>query len=35
MEHDGPAVIECYVDPDAMATPIVPPGAHIGEMMDV
>jgi acetolactate synthase-1/2/3 large subunit len=33
MEYDGPVVMDCIVDPDAMATPIVPPGASIAEMM--
>ena len=35
IEYNGPVVIECFVDPDAMVTPIVPPGAHIGEMLNV
>jgi acetolactate synthase-1/2/3 large subunit len=33
--YNGPVVIDCFVDSDAMATPIVPPGAHIGEMMSL
>ncbi|MFD3157236.1 biosynthetic-type acetolactate synthase large subunit [Haloimpatiens sp. FM7330] len=35
IEYNGPVVIDCFVDPDAMATPIVPPGAHIGEMISL
>lgn len=35
IEYDGPVVIDCFVDSDAMATPIVPPGAHIGEMISL
>lgn len=33
IEYDGPVVIDCFVDKDAMAVPIVPPGADIEEMM--
>jgi acetolactate synthase-1/2/3 large subunit len=33
IEWDGPVVVDLFVDPDKMATPIVPPGAHIGEML--
>lgn len=33
IEYDGPVVIDCFVDPDLMAVPIVPPGAHISEML--
>lgn len=35
IEYDGPVVIDCFVDSDAMATPIVPPGAYIGEMISL
>lgn len=33
MEYDGPVVIDFYVDKDEMATPIVPPGASIENML--
>lgn len=33
LEYDGPALIECIIDKDLKATPIVPPGASINEMM--
>lgn len=33
VEHNGPVVVDCFVDKDAMAVPIVPPGANIEEML--
>lgn len=35
IEYDGPVVLDCFVDKDAMAVPIVPPGANIEEMLIV
>ncbi len=35
MEWDGPVVIDFRVDPDAMASPMVPPGASIEMMVEV
>lgn len=35
IEHDGPVVIDFRVDPDAMASPMVPPGASIEMMVEV
>lgn len=31
--YNGPALIECIIDKDLKATPIVPPGASINEML--
>lgn len=33
IEHDGPVVVDFYVDKDEMAIPIVPPGASIENML--
>ncbi|MHC1682591.1 MAG: biosynthetic-type acetolactate synthase large subunit [Clostridiaceae bacterium] len=33
LDYDGPALIECIIDKELKATPIVPPGASINEML--
>ena len=33
MEHDGPVVLNCIVDKDVLAIPIIPPGADMEDIM--
>ncbi|MCY6957323.1 biosynthetic-type acetolactate synthase large subunit [Clostridium brassicae] len=33
IQHNGPVVVDCFVDKDTMALPIVPPGANIEDIM--
>lgn len=33
INHKGPVVVDCFINEDFMATPIVPPGALIEEML--